>query len=55
MAQAQLDAVAFTQGSNTVQVANDFQTLMNDFSEEIESQQDQNFSMNDNDVHFKKE
>ena len=28
---------------------------MNDFSEEIGSQQDQNFSMNDNDVHFKKE
>ena len=28
---------------------------MNNFSEEIESQQDQNFSMNDNDVHFKKE
>ena len=28
---------------------------MNDFSEGIESQQDQNFWMNDNDVHFKKE
>ena len=28
---------------------------MKDFSEGIESQQDQNFSMNDNDVHFKKE
>ena len=28
---------------------------MNNFSEGIESQQDQNFSMDDNDVHFKKE
>ena len=55
MTQAQLDAVAFTQGNNTGQGVNDFQTLMNDFSEGIESQQDQNFSMNDNDVHFKKE
>ena len=55
MAQAQLNAVAFTQGNNTVQGVKDFQTLMNDFSEGIESQQDQNFSMSDNDVHFKKE
>ena len=28
---------------------------MNNFSDDIGSQQDQNFSMNDNDVHFKKE
>ena len=55
MAQAQLDAVAFTLESNTDQEQNSFQTLMNSFSEEIGSQQDQNFSMNDNDVHFKKE
>ena len=55
MAQAQLDAVAFTKGNNTDQGVNDFQTLMNNFSEDIGSQQDQNFSMNDNDVHFKKE
>ena len=55
MAQAQLDAVAFTQGNNTDQGVNEFQTLMNNFSDEIGSQQDQNFSMNGNDVHFKKE
>ena len=55
MAQAQLDAVAFTQGNNTDRGVNDFQTLMNNFSEDIGSQQDQNFLMNDNDVHFKKE
>ena len=55
MAQAQLGAIAFTQGNNTDQGVNDFQTLMNNFSEDIGSQQDQNFSMNDNDVHFKKE
>ena len=34
---------------------NDFQTLLNTFSEGIESQQDLDFSMNDNDVDFKNE
>ena len=34
---------------------NDYQTLLNTFSEGIDSQQDLDFSTNDNDVHFIKE
>ena len=57
MAQAQLDENNFqmTQSVKLEQEQNDLQTLMSTFSEEIESQQDLDFSTDDNDVHFKKE
>ena len=55
MAQAELDAATYNLESKLEVERNDFQTLLNTFSEGIESQQDLNFSTNDNDVDFKKE
>ena len=56
MAQAELDRAAFNLlNMNKVEAdQKDQQTLQNIFSEEIESQQDLNFSMDDNVVDFKK-
>ena len=55
MVQAELDAVTYNLENKLEAGQNDFQTLLNTFSEGIESQQDLDFSMNDNDVDFKNE
>ena len=55
MAQAELDAATYNLESKLEAEQNDFQTLLNTFSEGIESQQDLDFLTNDNDVDFKKE
>ena len=55
MAQAELDAATYNLEKKLETGKNNFQTLLNTFSEGIESQQDLDFSMNDNDVDFKKE
>ena len=55
MAQVELDAATYNLENKLEVEQNDFQTLLNTFSEGIESQQDLDFSMNDNDVDFKKE
>ena len=56
MAQAQLDQATFNLAQTNKLEADqkDLQTLLSTFSEGIESQQDLNFSMDDNDVDFKK-
>ena len=56
MAQAELDAATYSlEKQNKLEAEQNFQILLNTFSEGIESQQDLDFSMNDNDVDFKKE
>ena len=55
MAQAELDQATYNLMNKAEADQNDLQTLLNTFSEEIESQQDLNFSMDDNDVNFKVE
>ena len=55
MAQTELDAATYNLENKLEAGQNNFQTLLNTSSEGIESQQDLDFSMNDNDVDFKKE
>ena len=55
MAQAELDQATYNLTNKAEAEQNDLQTLLNTFSEGTESQQDLNFSMDDNDVDFKKE
>ena len=52
MAQAMIDYQTYSQypKSNRVEDDKDMQTLLDTFSEEIGSQQDQNFFQDDNDV-----
>ena len=56
MAQAELDQATFNLANTNKLEADqkDLQTLLSTFSEGIESQEDLNFSMDDNDVDFKK-
>ena len=56
MAQAELDQATFNLANTNKLEADqqDLQTLLSTFSEGIESQQDLNFSMDDNVVDFKK-
>ena len=55
MAQAELDAAMFNLKNSMEVETKDLETLPNTFSEGMESQQDLDFLMNDNDVDFKKE
>ena len=55
MAQAELDAVSYSQESKLEEEQNNFQKLLSTFSGEKESQPDLDFSTNDNDIHFIKE
>ena len=55
MAQAELDATTYNLENKLEVEQNDYQKLLNTFSEGIESQPDLDFSMNYNDVHFIKE
>ena len=57
MAQAMIDYQTYSQypKSNRVEDDKDMQTLLDTFSEEIGSQQDQNFFQDDKDVQKKKQ
>ena len=50
-----MDAVTYNLENKMEAEQNDYHILLNTFSEGIESQQDLDFSTNDNDVHFIKE